>query len=82
MYVYIKKENLSEIKLCIVVSCDISFRQGKYIVVKCRWEENPYNPSLIPVKALSHSLLFIVSIFLISSLFLSLLSISLYINKK
>lgn len=85
MYVYIKKENLSEIKLCIVVSCDISFRQGKYIVVKCRWEENPYNPSLIPVKALSHSLLFIVFIFLpflISSLFLSLLSISLYINKK
>lgn len=83
MYVYIKKENLSEIKLCIVASCDISFRQGKYIVVvKCRWEENPYNPSLIPVKALSHSLLFIVSIFLISSLFLSLLSISLYINKK
>lgn len=84
MYVYIKKENLSEIKLCIVVSCDISFRQGKYIVVKC-WEENPYNPSLIPVKALSHSLLFIVFIFLpflISSLFLSLLSISLYINKK
>lgn len=82
MYVYIKKENLSEIKLCIVVSYDISFRQGMYIVVKCRWEENPYNPSLIPVKALSHSLLFIVSIFLISSLFLSLLSISLYINKK
>lgn len=79
MYVYIKKENLSEIKLCIVVSCDISFRQGKYIVVvKCRWEENPYNPSLIPVKALSHSLLFIVSIFLILSLFLSSLHLFIY----